>query len=150
MVQLPRPHKLFKHNYLKWEILSLLDFTNITNQNTIHNSSFPYEDDGEAEEEAADGACGWESMMSMSSSSFTPHVSTTLMRQLVTGNALTLLQVTHLRTKRKMLGVNPDSSVQTNGYVKIICSATQKMFGSTCLKVLNHSITQLKITSKND
>lgn len=35
-------------------------------------------------------------MRSMSSSSLTPQVSTTQIRQLVTGNARTLLQVTHL------------------------------------------------------
>lgn len=40
-------------------------------------------------------------MRSMSSSSLTPHVSTTQIRQLVTGNARTLLQVTHLNMKKK-------------------------------------------------
>ena len=69
-----------------------------------------YDDDEEAEEveadeesaeEAADAACDWESMRSMSSSSLTPHVSTTQIRQLVTGNARTLLQVTHLNAQMK-------------------------------------------------
>lgn len=61
-----------------------------------------YEDDeAEADEEAVDVACGWESIRSMSSSSLTPHVSTTQIRQLVTGNARTLLQVTHLIDARQ-------------------------------------------------
>ena len=56
----------------------------------------------ENEHDAAGGAGAlapawvWESTRSMSSSSFTPHVSTTQMRQLVTGNARTVVYVTHL------------------------------------------------------
>lgn len=59
----------------------------------------PYEDEEiDGGDVAADPECDWESMRSMSSSSLTPHVSTTQIRQLVTGNARTLLQVTHLNT----------------------------------------------------
>lgn len=62
-----------------------------------------YEDDEvEADEEAVAAACEWESMRSMSSSSLTPHVSTTQIKQLVTGNARTLLQVTHLDAQKKI------------------------------------------------
>lgn len=61
------------------------------------NYLYCYEDDeAEEDDEAVAAACGWESMRSMSSSSLTPQVSTTQIRQLVTGNARTLLQVTHL------------------------------------------------------
>ena len=60
------------------------------------------EADEAADEAAADAAGGWESMRSMSSSSLTPHVSTTQIRQLVTGKARTLLHVTHLRTDKSL------------------------------------------------
>lgn len=64
--------------------------------NYLCSLSFYEDDEVDGGDVAAAPECDWESMRSMSSSSLTPHVSTTQIRQLVTGNARTLLQVTHL------------------------------------------------------